>query len=62
LEFQRSNNQFILTAGLGWKPGNVGVTTFPVSREFQAGYTFLTKRRVVVEDYTLDMPFILSPF
>ncbi len=61
LEFQPSNNQFILTAGLGWKPGNVGVTTFPVSREFQAGYTFLTKRRVVVEDYTSDTPFILSP-
>lgn len=61
LEFLPLNNQFILSAGLGWKPGNVGVTTFPVTREYQAGYTFLTKRRVVVEDYTSDTPFVLSP-
>ena len=32
-----------------------------VSREYQSGYTFLTQRRVVIEDYTLDTPFDLSP-
>ncbi len=61
LEFQASDNQFLLSAGLGWKSGNVGVTTIPVSREFQAGYTFLTQRRVVIEDYSSDTPFLPSP-
>ncbi len=61
LEFQPSNSQFVLAAGLGWRAGNVGVTTFPVTRESQAGYTFLTKRRVVVDDYTSDTPYTLSP-
>ncbi len=61
LEFQPSENQFILCAGLGWKPGSVGVTTIPVTREHQAGYTFLTQRRVVIEDYTADTPFVPSP-
>jgi PAS domain S-box-containing protein len=61
LEFQPSDNQFVLSAGLGWKAGDVGVIRFPVTREHQAGYTFLTKRRVVVDDYTSDTPYILSP-
>ncbi len=61
LEYRTSSNELFLTAGLGWKPGNVGVTTIPVTREHQAGYTFLTKRRVVVEDYNSDSPFVLSP-
>ena len=61
LEYQPAKNQFLLRAGLGWKPGSVGVATFPVSRENQAGYTFLTQRRVVIEDYTSDTPFSLSP-
>ncbi len=61
LEFKPSANEFILVAGLGWKAGNVGETTIPVTRDFQAGYTFLTQRRVVVEDYNADTPFALSP-
>jgi PAS domain S-box-containing protein len=61
LEFQPSKNQFILAAGLGWKAGSIGNATIPMSREYQAGYTFLTLRRVVVEDYSSDTPFIPSP-
>jgi PAS domain S-box-containing protein len=61
LEFRPSENDFILRAGLGWRAGSVGVITIPVSREFQAGYTFLTRRRVVTEDYTSDAPFVPSP-
>jgi PAS domain S-box-containing protein len=61
LEFQPSSNQFLLCAGLGWKPGNIGRTTISVSREFQAGYSFLSSRRVVVEDYNSDTPFTPSP-
>lgn len=61
LEFQPSVNQFILCAGVGWKPGTIGSAAIPVSREHQAGYTFLTQRRVVIEDYTSDTPFIPSP-
>ena len=61
LEFQPAENQFILCAGVGWKPGSVGSATIPVSREHQSGYTFLTQRRVVIEDYSSDTPFIPSP-
>lgn len=60
LEFQPSKNQFVLCAGLGWKPGNVGNAVIPLSRESQAGYTFLTLRRVVVEDYHAESPFTPS--
>jgi protein-histidine pros-kinase len=61
LEFQPATNQFLLCAGVGWKPGSVGYATIPVSREFQAGYTFLTQRRAVIEDYTSETPFLPSP-
>jgi PAS domain S-box-containing protein len=61
LEFQPAKNQFILCAGLGWKPGSIGVATIPVTREIQAGYTFLTLRRVVIEDYNSESPFNPSP-
>ena len=60
LEFQPAENQFLLRTGLGWKAGSVGSMTLPVSRENQAGYTFLTQRRVVIEDYTQETPFVPS--
>ncbi len=37
LEFQPSENQFLLVAGLGWKPGNVGTTTIPVTPRVPGG-------------------------
>ncbi len=61
LEFQPSKNQLVFSAGLGWKPESMGMTAIPVTREFQAGYTFLTSRRVVTEDYEGDTPFSRSP-
>jgi PAS domain S-box-containing protein len=61
LEFQPAEDSFRLRSGLGWKPGQVGRATFPASREFQAGYTLMTGRRSVVEDYTLETPFPPSP-
>jgi PAS domain S-box-containing protein len=61
LEYQPAENRFLLRAGLGWKPGSVGAVTIPASREFQAGYTFLTQKRIAVDDYTQDIPFTASP-
>jgi len=61
LEVLPSRNEFVLRAGLGWEPGYIGVATFPIERKFQAGYTFLTQQRVVVEDYASDTPFTPSP-
>ena len=61
LEFQPSHNQFLLCAGIGWKPDSIGNAVIPLAREYQAGYTFLTLRRVVVEDYTAESPFTPSP-
>jgi PAS domain S-box-containing protein len=61
LEFQPAEGSFRLRSGLGWKPGRVSHATFPARREFQAGYTLATGQRTVVEDYTLETPFALSP-
>jgi PAS domain S-box-containing protein len=61
LEYLPAENVFLLRAGLGWKPGSVGSVTIPVAREFQAGYTFLMQKRVVVDDYSQDIPFHPSP-
>ena len=61
LEFQPGNNTFLLTAALGFRPESIGRATIPLSRQFQAGYTFLTLRRVVTEDYEADIPFVRSP-
>jgi len=61
LEYLPKENVFLLRAGLGWKPGSVGSVTIPVAREFQAGYTFLTQKRVSVDDYSQDTPFNHSP-
>ena len=61
LEYLPEQNLFLLRAGLGWKPGAVGSFTIPVAREFQSGYTFLTQKRVTVDDYSQDIPFNPSP-
>lgn len=61
LEFNPSKDELFLCAGLGWKPGSAAMATRQVNREFQAGYTFLTSRRVVVDDYDADSPFVRSP-
>ncbi len=61
LEYQEAKNRFLLRAGLGWKPGSVGSVTIPAAREYQAGYTFLTQKRVAIDDYTQDTPFSPSP-
>ncbi len=61
LEFNAAKNELTLRAGLGWKPGSAEIATVTVNREFQAGYTLQTSRRVVVEDYNSDSPFVRSP-
>jgi len=61
LEFQPAKNQFFLCAGIGWKSENVGHAIIPLEREYQSGYTYLTLRRVVVEDYDSECPFTPSP-
>jgi protein-histidine pros-kinase len=60
LKFQPARNELVLCAGIGWKPGVEG-KTIPVEREYQSGYTLLTLRRVIVEDYDSECPFNLTP-
>lgn len=61
LEFQPAENQLLLRAGIGWKPGSIGNARIPAAREYQAGYTFLTQRWGIIEDYAKDAPFLPSP-
>ncbi len=46
-----------LTAGLGWQPDFVGVLTIPPSSDSFAGYTFLTKTLVQVDDIAAEHRF-----
>lgn len=60
LEFDSERQVFVLRAGIGWTDGYVGSETYPVTRNSQAGYTFQTQRRVVIDDYRSDTPFTPS--
>jgi GAF domain-containing protein len=46
-----------LTAGFGWQPDFVGVLTIPPSSDSFAGYTFLNKTLVQVDDLAIERRF-----
>jgi len=50
-----------LQAGLGWQPGTVGTLTISPSNESFAGYTFVHKKIVQVEDLAAEGRFLIPP-
>ncbi len=50
-----------LQAGLGWHPGTVGTLTITPSNESFAGYTFVHKRIVQVQDLGAEDRFTIPP-
>jgi PAS domain S-box-containing protein len=56
-----SDDQFILSAGAGWKDGAVGNTFLSTGRDSQAGYTLLSHAPVVVENLRSETRFYASP-
>ncbi|MCQ1537081.1 PAS domain-containing protein [Methanosarcina sp. KYL-1] len=51
------DGNFLLRAGVGWKPGLVGKASVEGKKESQAGYTLLSKVPVIVEDLEKETRF-----
>jgi signal transduction histidine kinase len=54
-------NLLRLEAGVGWQPGTVGTVTITPSNESFAGYTFIHKAVVQVEDLASEQRFLVPP-
>jgi PAS domain S-box-containing protein len=57
LELVPGGEGFLLTTGVGWKPGYVGQVVVPLIPESHAGYTMLQGHPVVVEDLRREKRF-----
>ena len=61
LELVPGDAEFVLRAGVGWKPGVVGVAHVTTGRESQAGYTLASGGPVIVERLQTEMRFTGAP-
>jgi len=59
--FDPKANCLRLDAGVGWQPGTVGTVTIAPSNASFAGYTFLHKEAVQVEDFSHEQRFLVPP-
>jgi PAS domain S-box-containing protein len=57
LELVPSGEGFLLTAGIGWRPGYVGQVVVPLIPESQAGYTMQQGKVVIAEDLLAETRF-----
>jgi PAS domain S-box-containing protein len=57
LEIVPTGEGFLLTAGVGWKPGYVGQVVVPLIDESHAGYTMKLGEPVIVEDLANEKRF-----
>jgi signal transduction histidine kinase/ActR/RegA family two-component response regulator/HAMP domain-containing protein len=61
LELRQDERSFLLKAGVGWKPGYVGVTQVAADPSTQYGFTLTAGEPVVVQDLATDRRFAMSP-
>jgi signal transduction histidine kinase len=59
--FDAKTNCLRLDAGVGWQPGTIGTVMITPSNESFAGYTFMHKEIVQVEDLTAESRFLVPP-
>jgi diguanylate cyclase (GGDEF)-like protein len=57
LELTEDREAMLLAAGAGWRPGLVRTALMPLGSEFHAGFTWGSRGRVVVEDYSAERRF-----
>jgi diguanylate cyclase (GGDEF)-like protein/PAS domain S-box-containing protein len=57
LELTEDREALLLAAGTGWRPGLVRTALVPLGSEFHAGFTWGSRGRVVVEDYSAEKRF-----
>jgi PAS domain S-box-containing protein len=61
LELLPGGEEFLLRAGVGWKPGVVGAARVPAGKDFQAGYTLAAGQPVIVRDVSTETRFTAPP-
>ncbi len=61
LELLPNGTALRLRAGMGWKPGLVGVGTVGAGRDSQAGFTLISDQPVIVEDLRTERRFSGPP-
>ncbi|GEO12736.1 sensor histidine kinase [Microvirga aerophila] len=59
--YRPGKGDLLLVAGVGWKPGIVGNTTFPLDNASPPGRCMQTAAPVVIEDLPNDTEFRMSP-
>jgi two-component sensor histidine kinase/putative methionine-R-sulfoxide reductase with GAF domain len=59
--YRPDKGDLLLVAGVGWKPGLVGNTTFPLDNASPPGRSMQTAAAVVIEDLPNDTEFRTSP-
>jgi two-component system, cell cycle sensor histidine kinase and response regulator CckA len=61
LELLPDRSAFVLRAGIGWPPEQIGVQQVPAGPRSQGGYTLTSRRPVVMRDAATETRFELSP-
>lgn len=57
LEYKREENQLLLRAGIGWRPGVVGKVRLPAGLESAAGFTLQTGKPTIANDLATEERF-----
>ncbi len=57
LKYNPEKNNFVMQAGLGWKPDVGPGTAVPGGKDSQAGHTFSANEPVIVEDFSREARF-----
>ncbi|MGQ9369850.1 sensor histidine kinase [Azospirillum sp. ST 5-10] len=61
LEFRHGERDFLIRAGVGWRPGVVGSVRAPADPDHPPGLAILTRQPVVTEDIVADSRFNPTP-
>jgi two-component sensor histidine kinase len=62
LRYRPEMGDFIVQAGIGWKPGVIGTATLSADLKSAPGRAFRTAEAVMVHDFGLQDEYALSPF
>jgi diguanylate cyclase (GGDEF)-like protein/PAS domain S-box-containing protein len=57
LELTADREALILSAGAGWRPGLVRTALMPLGSEFHAGFTWGSRGKIVIDDFTKEARF-----
>jgi two-component sensor histidine kinase len=61
LQYRKNSDDFLVSAGVGWKPGVVGHAVLPSGMRSPCGRAFLTAQPIHVEDISRDPTMDWSP-